>query len=77
VQVAAAREQEEDWEGLVDALHRANEELATTPQVWRSLGLVLDLRLGRTAEAAEAYRQFLELGGADPLVDERLAALVP
>lgn len=71
-QVATGREQAEDWVGLLAALRRADEELPDTPAIWRSLGLVLDLRLERTEEAASAYRKFLELGGTDSLVTQRL-----
>jgi tetratricopeptide (TPR) repeat protein len=71
-QIATGREQQEDWEGLLAALERAEQELTGTPQIWRSMGLVLDLRLQRTEEAAQAYRRFLELGGADSLVSQRL-----
>ena len=74
-QVATGREQSQDWEGLLAALKRADQELPDSPQVWRSIGLVLDLRLERAAEAAVAYRKFLDLGGADSLVSQRLRTL--
>ncbi|MCA9726956.1 MAG: hypothetical protein KC729_04680, partial [Candidatus Eisenbacteria bacterium] len=76
-QVAQAKERAADWDGVVEALRNANAAVATTPEMWRSLGLVLDLRLGRSGEAIAAYRKFQELGGVDSLVTGRLTELAP
>jgi hypothetical protein len=75
MRLAAAREQQGNWEGVVDALRTAAEAEPRAPEVWRSIGLVLDLRLSRPGEAVEAYHRFRQLGGADSLITARMAAL--
>jgi hypothetical protein len=71
--IASVRMKADDWAGAATALRSATREMPQSPDAYRTLGAVLDLKLGRPAEALEAYENFRALSQApDPDVEERI-----
>lgn len=75
--IASLRTRTEDYAGVAEALSMAVKEMPSSAETYRSLGVVLDLKLDRPAEALEAYGKFRALGGREAFIEERIAALAP
>jgi len=73
--IASARMLRDDYAAVAAALERAVQELPGSADTYRSLGAVYDLKLSKPQEALAAYRKFIELGGRDGEVDERIRDL--
>lgn len=73
--IASLRTRTEDFPGVAEALEMAVKEVPTSAETYRSLGVVLDLKLNRPADALSAYARFRELGGREPFIEERIAVL--
>jgi tetratricopeptide (TPR) repeat protein len=70
--IASARETAGESAGAADALRAASRIRPDDAETFQSLGTILDTRLGRAADALEAYEKYLSLGGRSPAVEERV-----
>lgn len=73
--IASVHTRSDDYATVADCLARAAEEVPSSAETFRSLGAVYDLKLSKPKEALDAYTRFVELGGKDPDVDERIRVL--
>ncbi len=73
--IASLRTRTEDYPGVAEALERAVREMPTSAETYRSLGVVLDLKLDRPEEALRAYAKFEEMGGSEAFIEERIRSL--
>lgn len=72
---AGARLARGDDDGAIQALRAAARIRPDAAETYRSIAIILDSRLGRYAEALEAYETFLSLAGGDPPIEERVRQL--
>jgi tetratricopeptide (TPR) repeat protein len=72
---AGARLMRDDNEGAIQALRAAARARPDAAETYRSIAVILDSRLGRGADALEAYETYLSLAGKDSQIEERVRQL--
>ena len=73
--LASERQRAQDYEGAVEAWLEVVGALPESPDGYRAIGILYDLRLARTSEALDAYDRYVALGGTDSAVLERILVL--